>query len=145
MKLIVNSDGGSKGNPGPAGYGVIIKNEAGKFVTTFGEYIGIETNNVAEYYGAINGVQKAIALGASEIELRTDSQLVAYQYLGQYKIKNSRLAPFFFELRELVANVDFVMTWVSRENNQLADKECNNAIQDRRYHDPRGNHISATI
>ena len=92
-KLTVNVDGGARGNPGPAAIGVVVRNDDGAIVEAVGETIGRTTNNVAEYKALLRGIELASAHGADEVELIGDSELIAKQVLGQYKVKNAALKP----------------------------------------------------
>ena len=87
MKLVIYSDGGSRGNPGPSAYAIVVTSQ-GKVVHTHSEFLGVHTNNYAEYRGLISGISKAIELGADEAEFVMDSQLVIRQMTGEYKVKN---------------------------------------------------------
>ena len=93
MKLIVNVDGGARGNPGPAAIGVVIRDGEGNVLEDLGETIGEATNNVAEYKALIRGIERARELGADELDLRGDSELVVKQMLGQYKVKHPDMKP----------------------------------------------------
>jgi ribonuclease HI len=127
--VIVNTDGGARGNPGPAGTGVVIKDEAGAILYAVGEYIGEATNNVAEYKALIRALETANKLGATEVKVNMDSELIVKQMLGQYKIKEptlQQLASEVFKLRNNFQTVQF--THVRREYNKEADLLVNQAI-----------------
>ena len=129
-KLIVYTDGWSRGNPGPAGCGVFIVDEDGKTVEKRFKYIGIATNNIAEYTAAFLGITRAIDLGATDIELRSDSNLVVEQLSGNFKIKNPELKKIFLSIYEAVekwkGNISY--THVFREYNTEADRLSNVAM-----------------
>ena len=95
MKLTIFSDGGARGNPGPAAAGVVIKNNEGKILSAFGQYLGEQTNNYAEYLALIEGLKKAYELGASEVECVLDSELVTKQMKREYKVKEPTLQKLF--------------------------------------------------
>jgi ribonuclease HI len=127
-KLIVYTDGGARGNPGPAGIGVVIM-DGEKVLESFGKYIGETTNNQAEYQALIAALHRAFELSAKEVECRMDSELAVKQMRREYKVRDKGLLPLFVRSNELVAaigNVRFVH--VRREYNKLADAEVNNAI-----------------
>src|SRR3954463_15524150 len=120
-KLIIYSDGGSRGNPGHAAVGFVIYDAAGKEIKTFGHYLGITTNNQAEYRALIAALEEAAKLGATEAVCHMDSELVVRQLIGQYKIKEPTLQPLASEALRLTAKftkVNFVH--VPREKNKLA-------------------------
>jgi len=97
MKLIVYSDGGARGNPGPAAIGVVVKTENGKNLAAYGEYLGEQTNNYAEYMGLISGLKKAKELGATEVECILDSELVTKQMQRKYKVREPTLQKLFIQ------------------------------------------------
>lgn len=129
MKIILNTDGGARGNPGPSGIGVVLKDEAGKLLKAQGEYIGTATNNEAEYKALILGLKLAGELKAVEILVRMDSELIVRQMQGVYKIKDEKLkklAQEVFGLKNNFKNIVFVH--VPREKNSEADALVNEAI-----------------
>ena len=135
MKLIISIDGGARGNPGSAAIGVVVGNlPAGKAGKSYQERIGNTTNNVAEYKAAIFALKKAKQLlgkekEKSEVELRTDSELLYKQLNGQYKIKNKELQPLFIELWNLKQDFKKVkFVYVAREDNREADRLVNRAL-----------------
>jgi len=123
------TDGGARGNPGPAAYGFVLERPDGTVVASHGEKIGIATNNVAEYSALIAGLQKAIELGLSVVEVVSDSQLMVKQMTGEYKVKNEALYDLWEEAGRLARKLPSVSyTWVRREHNELADKLLNEAL-----------------
>jgi len=128
-KLIINTDGGARGNPGPAGIGAVLKNEEGEIVAEISEYIGETTNNQAEYKAAIEGLKKAKELGVEEVYFNLDSELVVKQINREYKVKNAGLAPLFLEIHNLSQSFKKVtFNHVRREFNKEADALVNVAI-----------------
>ena len=130
LKVIVEADGGSRGNPGPAGYGAVVREAAtGEVLLELGESIGQATNNVAEYRGLLAGLRAAADLGAVEVEVRMDSKLVVEQMSGRWQIKNPGLRPLAAAAATLVGRFESVRyTWVPRENNRAADALANAAM-----------------
>jgi ribonuclease HI len=127
--LIVYSDGGSRGNPGPSAAGFIVMNSIEDVVHEGGMYLGITTNNIAEYQGVRLGLEKALLMGAKTVDFRIDSLLVVNQMNGVYTIKNRELWPIHDRIREIVAKFDKVtFTHVKREFNQLADGMVNKIL-----------------
>ena len=127
--LVVNVDGGSRGNPGPAAIGVVIATTGGEVLEELGETIGAATNNVAEYRALLRGIERATELGASELELVGDSELVVKQVRGEYKVKDPNLKALHAQVRSALAGVD---SWrirnVPREQNAEADRLVNEAL-----------------
>ena len=130
MKLLVYTDGWARGNPGPAGCGVFITDSTGKCVEKRFKYLGVATNNIAEYMGALLGVSRAIELGATSIELRADSKLVVEQLSGNYKVKNLELKKIFLEIQGIVGKWWGEITYIHifREQNIEADRLSNVAM-----------------
>jgi ribonuclease HI len=129
VKLTVHVDGGSRGNPGPAAAGVVVADEKGEVVDEATELLGIATNNVAEYRALLLGVARAQALGASEIEVVNDSELIAKQINGQYKVKHVDMKPLHAQsLQALSAFEKWTVRTVRRENNAGADALVNQAL-----------------
>lgn len=125
----VNSDGGSRGNPGPGGVGIVVRDPSGEIVARGGGYLGSVTNNVAEYEALLWGMRAARALGATSVLLRADSELVVKQMRGEYRVKNEGLKPLFLQAQTLVrafASVKF--EHVRREANAEADALANEAM-----------------
>ncbi len=126
MKLVVHVDGGSRGNPGPAAAGAVLSTPAGEVVERLGEALGIATNNVAEYRGLLLGVRRAAELGATEVEVVNDSELVAKQVNGHYKVKHPDMKPLHAEsLRALGAFERWTVRSVPRAQNADADALVN--------------------
>jgi ribonuclease HI len=129
-RVRINTDGASKGNPGPAAIGVLIKDEAGHVLATVSKRIGNTTNNQAEYRAVIAGLEKAISLGARQVVVETDSELIARQLLGLYKIKNAGLRTLYQQAIKLTGSLDsFNITSVPRERNAEADRLANQAFR----------------
>jgi ribonuclease HI len=127
--MIAYIDGGSRGNPGPAGYGVRIENGHGTPVEQWHGAIGLATNNVAEYRGLLAALNWAVEHGVQSLEIRSDSQLLVRQMLGVYRVKNAGLLPLVHEARALVARIPRVrFTHVRRELNVEADRLANEAM-----------------
>ena len=125
---IVNIDGGSRGNPGPAGYGVRFQLDAGS-VVELKEALGIATNNVAEYRALIAALTWAAGHGLDRLQVRSDSLLLVQQMRGEYRVKNAGLQPLFAEARRLVQDVGHVeFEHVRRELNADADRLANEAM-----------------
>ena len=123
------TDGGARGNPGPAGIGVAIYGEKGKLIGRHSKFIGTATNNQAEYKASILGLEKAKELKAKEVRCFLDSELVVKQLIGQYRVKDKDLKPLFAEILKLTNNFDSVIfKHIPREENKLADKLVNLAI-----------------
>jgi ribonuclease HI len=127
--LIAHSDGGARGNPGPAGYGVVIKDESGKKVAALSEYLGHQTNNFAEYQGLIAALEYALAHGPKALKLISDSELLVRQIKGIYKVKNSTLKDLHMRASQLIAQMEwFSIDHALREHNQDADRLANEAM-----------------
>jgi ribonuclease HI len=129
MKLLIHSDGGARGNPGPAGIGAIIHDEKNNVVAEISEYIGVGTNNQAEYKALIRGLEKALELGASEVSCFLDSELIVKQISREYKVKNKELAPLFLQVYNLLTRFKkYGCQHVVRERNKEADRLANEAM-----------------
>ena len=127
--LIAHSDGGARGNPGPAGFGVVIKDESGRKVAALSEYLGHQTNNFAEYQGLIAALEYAIEHGPKALKLISDSELLVRQIKGIYKVKNATLQDLHGRAKELIAQLDwFSIGHAFREQNQEADQLANEAM-----------------
>ncbi|WP_299560876.1 reverse transcriptase-like protein, partial [uncultured Mycolicibacterium sp.] len=130
MRVIVEADGGSRGNPGPAGYGALVCDaDSGAVLARAKQAIGRATNNVAEYRGLIAGLEEAAAAGATEVEVRMDSKLVIEQMAGRWRVKHPDLQPLHQQAKALAARFDRIAyRWVPREKNARADKLANEAM-----------------
>ncbi|MFZ6015971.1 MAG: ribonuclease HI family protein [Patescibacteria group bacterium] len=131
MNLQIFTDGGARGNPGPAGIGVVIIDMAsGRTIDEISKYLGETTNNQAEYQAAITGLSRALELGAASVELIADSELLVKQCRGQYKVKNAELAKRFLELKNLETQLGGRVQYrhVKREFNKRADSLANQAM-----------------
>jgi ribonuclease HI len=128
-KLIIYSDGGSRGNPGPSASGFVVMDSHEHVLHEGGMYLGITTNNIAEYHGVRLGLEKALSMGAKVVDFRLDSLLVVNQMNGIYQIKSRELWPVNERIRELVGKFERVtFTHVRREFNQLADGMVNKIL-----------------
>jgi len=128
-KVMLYVDGGARGNPGPAGLGVVIKDIDKKILKEFYKFIGIATNNVAEYNAVIQGLQEALFLEAEEVVLNLDSELVAKQLKGEFRVKDVKIKSLFDQAIELMNRFKTVeINHIGRENNKEADKLVNKAI-----------------
>jgi ribonuclease H / adenosylcobalamin/alpha-ribazole phosphatase len=129
MKARLSTDGGARGNPGPAAYGYVLETEDGTVLDARGETIGVATNNVAEYRGLVAGLAKAVELGIDEVEVVSDSELLVKQMRGEYKVKNEALRELSLEAARLARQLKNVRyTAVRRAHNELADKLVNEAL-----------------
>ena len=129
IELVVQADGGARGNPGPAGFGVVVMTPAGQVLAELAEPIGPATNNVAEYRAVIAGLERARDLGASRVEVRSDSQLVVRQLTGVWQVKTDALQPLWAQAHDLAEGFDQVrFTQVPREENRRADALANQAM-----------------
>src|SRR5258707_12067740 len=127
--LIAHSDGGARGNPGPAGYGVVIQDETGRKVAALSQYLGHQTNNFAEYQGLIAALEYAIEHGHKALKLVSDSELLVRQIKGIYKVKNATLQELHGRAKQLIAQLDwFSIDHALREHNQEADELANQAM-----------------
>jgi ribonuclease HI len=127
--LIAHSDGGARGNPGPAGYGVVIEDESGRKVAALSEYLGHQTNNFAEYQGLIAALEYALKHGHKALKLISDSELLVRQIKGIYKVKNATLQDLHGRAKELIAQLEwFSIGHALREHNREADRLANEAM-----------------
>jgi ribonuclease HI len=127
--LIAHSDGGARGNPGPAGYGVVIQDEAGRKVAALSQYLGHQTNNFAEYQGLIAALEYAIEHGHKALKVVSDSELLVRQIKGMYQVKNSTLQELHGRAKELIAQLSwFSIDHALREHNREADNLANQAM-----------------
>ena len=131
MRVVVHVDGGSRGNPGPAAVAAVATDSEGEPLGERSEYIGEATNNVAEYRALLLGLALARDLGAEEVEVVNDSELVAYQIGGEYKVKHAGLKPLFAEAtKELRGFHKWAVRPVRREENARADELVNEALDE---------------
>jgi len=130
-RTLIYSDGGSRGNPGPSAAAFLIMDQNQHIIDQGGNYLGITTNNQAEYQGVLMGLERAAELGIPSVEFRVDSMLVVNQLKGIYKIKNRELWPIYERIRELLLRFEHIsFTHVPRELNQLADGLVNRTLDD---------------
>jgi ribonuclease H / adenosylcobalamin/alpha-ribazole phosphatase len=129
LKARLSTDGGARGNPGPAAYGYVLETDEGHVLAAHGEAIGRATNNVAEYRGLVAGMEKAAELGVRELEVVSDSELLVKQMQGDYRVKNEALRALWEEANELERRFARVRyTAVRRAHNELADRLVNEAL-----------------
>ena len=129
MKARLSTDGGARGNPGPAAFGYVLEAEDGTILDARGERIGVATNNVAEYRALIAGLEKAAELGVTELDVVSDSELLVRQMTGLYKVKNKALVELSLEASRLARQLGRVTyRAVPREHNELADRLVNEAL-----------------
>jgi probable phosphoglycerate mutase len=129
VKARLWTDGGARGNPGPAAYGYVLEAEDGTVLAFEGAPIGVATNNVAEYRALVAGLQRAAELGLEEVEVVSDSELVVKQMRGEYRVKNEALRGLSLEAARLARRVGAVeYRHVTREHNELADRLVNEAL-----------------
>ena len=127
--LVAHIDGGARGNPGPAGYGVMVEDEAGRPVAELSEYLGIRTNNWAEYSGLLAALRYALEHGHTGLKVLSDSELLVKQMRGEYKVKSPDLKGLYDQARALVRRLDFFeVHHVRREQNRDADRLANDAM-----------------
>lgn len=131
IKLYLHTDGAARGNPGPAAAGIVIGNEQGKVIEEFGKRLGYLTSNEAEYRALVLGIKRARELGATELVVRLDSELLVRQLTGVYKVKAPHLKPLMRQvLDELKRFSSYSITHVPREMNDRADSFANMALDD---------------
>ena len=129
MKARLFTDGGARGNPGPAAYAYVLEAEDGTVLAAHGETIGVATHNVAEYRALVEGLRKAGELHVGDLEVVSDSELLVKQMRGEYRVKNKALQDLFRDASRLARKIDRVTyTAVRREHNVLADKLVNEAL-----------------
>lgn len=129
MKLVVNVDGGARGNPGPAAIAAVVQGPGGKVLEERSERIGEASNNVAEYRALLLGIERAAALGASELELVGDSELVVKQVKGEYKVKKAAMRELHAQAKQALRSFDsWSIRHVRREQNTEADRLVNEAL-----------------
>jgi ribonuclease H / adenosylcobalamin/alpha-ribazole phosphatase len=129
LKATLFTDGGARGNPGPAAYGYVLKADDGTVLAAHGERIGVATNNVAEYRALIAGLEKALELGLAEVGVVSDSELLVKQMTGEYRVKNAALQKLNSEADGVARRIgDVSYRAVRREHNELADRLVNEAL-----------------
>jgi len=127
--VVAHVDGGARGNPGPAGYGVVIKDASGRKLAELSEYLGIQTNNYAEYRGLIAALEYALAHNHDALRVLADSELIVRQVKGVYKVRNPGLRPLFERAQQLILRLKwFEIEHVRRERNRDADRLANQAM-----------------
>jgi ribonuclease HI len=123
------TDGGARGNPGPAASAFVLEAEDGTVLDARGRTIGVATNNVAEYRALVDGLRRAVEIGVGELEVVSDSELLVRQMRGEYRVKNETLRSLFLEASSLADRLGRVSyTAVRREHNELADRLVNEAL-----------------
>lgn len=133
MKLTIFTDGGARGNPGPAATGIVVKDESKKKLAGFGEYLGEQTNNFAEYSALIAGLKKSYELGATEVECMLDSELVVKQMQGKYKVREPNLQKLFILAYNMAAKFKKVRyIHIVRSKNKEADALVNETLDNRK-------------
>jgi ribonuclease HI len=129
VKAKLFTDGGSRGNPGPAAYAFVLEADDGTVLDARGEAIGVATNNVAEYSALVAGLERAAEVGVQDLEVVSDSELLVKQMRGEYKVKNRALQALFLDASRLARRIHRVTyTAVRREHNELADSLVNEAL-----------------
>jgi ribonuclease H / adenosylcobalamin/alpha-ribazole phosphatase len=129
VRARLSTDGGARGNPGPAAFGYVLETDDGTLLAAHGEAIGVATNNVAEYRALVAGLRTALELGVDEVEVVSDSQLLVRQMTGEYKVKNEALRKLSVEAAALAGKLRRVTyRSVLREHNELADRLVNEAL-----------------
>jgi probable phosphoglycerate mutase len=129
VKARLSTDGGARGNPGPAAYAYVLETQDGTVLDARGETIGVATNNVAEYRGLVAGLERALELGVSELTVISDSELVVKQMRGEYKVKNAALRELSLLASDLAREIgEVTYEAVRREHNELADRLVNEAL-----------------
>ncbi|MFC1911966.1 ribonuclease HI family protein [Chloroflexota bacterium] len=128
-KIIIFTDGASRGNPGPSAIGAVLRDEQNKPVARISQCIGIATNNQAEYRAIIAALEEALKLGATYAELNSDSELAVRQINGRYRVKNAALKPLHQRVKQLSSRLEgFTVNYVPRRRNTAADKLTNMAL-----------------
>lgn len=132
QRLTIFTDGASRGNPGEAGAGGILIDEHGQFVSAIEKYLGLCTNNVAEYQALVLSLKEAKRLGAKQIAIKADSELLVRQVQGSYKVRNENLKPLYHEVMELLKGFErYEISHIRREYNTQADRLANQAIDNK--------------
>jgi ribonuclease HI len=143
-RLVIYADGAARGNPGPAGIGVVIEDERGRVLKELSQFVGRKTNNQAEYLALIQGLEAAAEYQADAVLIRLDSELLVHQLRGEYKVKSPLLKPLRKKAQELLARYKVVgIEHIERQYNRAADRLANRAIDtaplDERAESTRGN------
>ena len=129
MRVLLYTDGGARGNPGPAAFAYVLQTEDGTVLASRGEAIGVATNNVAEYSALVAGLARAVEAGVRELEVRSDSELMVKQMRGEYRVKNRDLQSLFLDASRAAREIGQVTyVHVRREHNELADRLVNEAL-----------------
>jgi ribonuclease HI len=129
VRARLSTDGGARGNPGPAAFGYVLETDDGTVLDARGQRIGVATNNVAEYRALVAGLEAALARGVTELEVVSDSELLVKQMRGEYKVKNTALRALNDEASRLERELgEVTYTAVRREHNELADRLVNEAL-----------------
>jgi len=128
-RVVIFTDGASRGNPGPAAIGATIKDMQGRLITSISQPIGRATNNQAEYRAIIAALEQAIKLGANQVDIRSDSELVSRQINGQYRVKTASLRPLYLKVKQLQSQLKgFTINHIPRQQNIEADRLANLAL-----------------
>jgi ribonuclease HI len=129
VKARLSTDGGARGNPGPAAFGYVLESDDGTILDARSEAIGVATNNVAEYRALIEGLRRALEIGIDDLTVVSDSELIVKQMRGEYRVKNEALRALSLEAASLAGQLGRVVyTAVGREHNELADRLVNEAL-----------------
>lgn len=129
--LVFHIDGGARGNPGPAGYGVLVQDETGRKVDELSVFLGVQTNNFAEYSGLVAALEYAIEHGVRAVKIYSDSELLVKQIKGEYKVKSPALLEIYREAKDLIRKLNsFQIRHVMREQNREADRLANKAMDE---------------
>lgn len=133
FEVVANIDGGARGNPGPAAYGVVIRNPKGEILEELAEYLGIQTNNYAEYSGLVAVLEYAVNHRIASLKILSDSELLVRQMRGQYKVSNPVLREFYQKAQTLIRKMEHVsIEHVMREKNKEADRLVNQVLDSRK-------------
>jgi ribonuclease HI len=128
-RLIIYTDGASSGNPGPSAIGAVIQDGQGRVISRIFRRIGRATNNQAEYWAIITALEEAVRLGAREVDIKSDSELVVKQLKGRYRVKKATLRPLYQKVVQLIGSLEaFTITHIPREQNREADRLANRAL-----------------
>ncbi len=128
-RVVINVDGAARGNPGPAAIGAAIRDEEGRLIASISQRIGTTTNNQAEYRAVIAALGKAISLGAKQVDIKSDSELVVKQINGEYRIKKAALKPLYQQVKQRQVSLEgFTIVHIPREQNFEADSLANQAL-----------------